>query len=506
MSNSPLECLQYIQQNGPLANLFRTEEQRYIYDTGTGKVLECSELEYGILKAILSDIPIKKELEKLRVENSNGEVEEAIYNVYNAIISEDILNVEAEKRFSSPNHLINLSDNINTKLRQVLLEVTEKCNLRCRYCTYEDEFKINRNHGHKDMSLEVAYSALDYLATHGDKEEVYISFYGGEPLLRIDFIKNCVDYVINKIDAKKINFNLTTNLTLMTQEVAEYFNSIPNFIIMGSLDGPEEIHNRYRIDTTGKGSFEKTRIGLKNLLKAFGDDAKNRIILSMVYAPPCSRDKLDAIQNFLDEEGIEGIKVRITYPAEGSVPREDRQKEAEDITLIEWSKERLISSIYNNEVKKPFSQDLLDYYLQSIHQIVVTDKAEFALPLNACCVPGQQRIYVSCDGDINICERILGPYSIGNVYEGVDVNLIKKVYVDDYKMASYPTCSKCWASKLCTQCYATIFTNGEFDLEKRNNCCFVTKSVLNEAFNLYYKIYQFDINQLSYLNHLEVYT
>ncbi len=97
------------------------------------------------------------------------------------------------------------------------------------------------------------------------KNEFYITFYGGEPLLNFSLIKQCVEYVKTLNCSNTIMYSLTTNLTLMTQEIAEYLASVPNFTVVCSIDGNQELHDEHRKGLDGKGSFEYTMEGLKKI-------------------------------------------------------------------------------------------------------------------------------------------------------------------------------------------------------------------------------------------------
>lgn len=108
----------------------------------------------------------------------------------------------------------------------LVLQVTQKCNLRCSYCVYSGDYK-NRNHSQKEMSWETAKEAVDYLYGHSmSSEDIYISFYGGEPLLMFRLIKEVVEYVKREYCQRTVHFNLTTNGTLFTPEIVQYLLKI----------------------------------------------------------------------------------------------------------------------------------------------------------------------------------------------------------------------------------------------------------------------------------------
>lgn len=172
---------------------------------------------------------------------------------------------------------------LDNKLRQVTLELTEKCNLRCRYCIYNEDYDEKRNHGTKDMTKEVATAAIDYANAHGDVEKgIAVTFYGGEPLVNFDLLKYCIDYSTKTITNKGLSFSMTTNATLMTKEIAQFLASVDGLSVLCSIDGPEAIHNSYRKYINGEGTFKEAIRGLKYLVEAFGERARSQLSISMV--------------------------------------------------------------------------------------------------------------------------------------------------------------------------------------------------------------------------------
>ncbi|WDV44643.1 radical SAM protein [Clostridiaceae bacterium M8S5] len=489
-----LRNLDYIKKNNPLGVLFKTDNNSYLFDTGTCKVVRCKNFEFYILDCILSNRTLSQDILMERFRLEEEDLAKKLINFCNIIKSEDLLNVTLKRSFVSPNHN-NLKDNIESDLRQLVLEVTEKCNLRCKYCTYSKDFNNTRNHGYKNMSVDIALSAIDYLKEHGNKKEVVISFYGGEPLIMVDLIKKCVAYASKTITDRKLIFTTTTNLTLMTPKLANYISSIENFIVIGSLDGPKDIHDKYRVDINNSGTFDKAINGLKYLINALGDDCKSRLLINSVYTPIYSKQKLDYIANFFNEDWLpEGIANMITYPEDGSVPSEfykgmDTRYDVED-SLFSWCKQDFVDNVMPNNKNKLSFKDVIDGGLKAVHKRRVSSSADFNLPLNGCCVPGGQRIFISPNGDIRICEKIMGPTIVGNVTNSINIYKIKSLYIDDYCKLSIDDCSNCWLSKTCSLCYAHFYKNGVFDTEGRKNQCKVSKLSFKSALEFYWNCYE----------------
>ena len=151
------------------------------------------------------------------------------------------------------------TDVLNTPMSQLILIVTEDCNIRCRYCIYSDNYPHVKGYSKKNMSFEVAKKAVDaYMALHkkrvesGYRRKPMLTFYGGEPLLNFDLIKQVVDYC-NEMNYDPRIF-MTTNATLMTDEMIDYI--IENHIVVTfSLDGFKENNDRNRVFFNERGKI-----------------------------------------------------------------------------------------------------------------------------------------------------------------------------------------------------------------------------------------------------------
>jgi uncharacterized protein len=208
---------------------------------------------------------------------------------------ENVLLARRATQFGYSQYL-NFEDLVDSSFKILVLETTEQCNYRCRYCIYNPAYAHRRNHGDRAMSAHIASASIDYLDKHSSKlDSVSITFYGGEPLIGFDLIKSCVDYSRSAINKNKtVNYSLTTNGSLITKDVARYLNENA-FNITLSLDGPKDDHDSYRIDSGNKGTFERTIGGLINLHEAFGKSFSTRVVINTVYTPPYSEAKLDRL-------------------------------------------------------------------------------------------------------------------------------------------------------------------------------------------------------------------
>ena len=154
----------------------KTPKEYYVYDRNTNKLLRISQLEYDQLS---------------EVEKGNRDFDDFVHK--EKFQSRGFLKDNVVERIEHPE--LNLLEHyVSHRIHQLVLQVTQNCNLRCDYCVYSGNYD-NRTHSNKVMSFDIAKKAMDYLILHSDElDEIVIGFYGGEPLLNFELIKKCVEY------------------------------------------------------------------------------------------------------------------------------------------------------------------------------------------------------------------------------------------------------------------------------------------------------------------------
>ena len=492
-----------------LGKLFRTKQKGYVYDLGTGKVLECGEMEYQILESIFQH----NNLEGL-----------ASLNIDDAVLS-DVLNniisvIESIKLFQAPplTEYTSLHGNfdavkkeIENNLRQVTLELTESCNLRCKYCIYSESNEIYRNFSGEDMTWSTAKKAIDYALKHSGNG-VSITFYGGEPLLRFELLKQCVEYAKKMSNGKEITHSMTTNLTLMSKDIAKYLAEQDMFSVVCSLDGPEDIHDENRITTDGKGSFNKVLQGLNYLVEAYGDRAEQHLSLSMVIALPATSQKLEKIQKFLDSLSWLPSKMtkNISYVTTSSSERNERLEmkkmhhegklffDSYD-PLSDWYKEK---TIFSDDIDSEtiFTSSFTQSAHLRIHKRCITGVPVGLYGLNGCCHPASRRLFVTAEGNFSLCEKIGKAPFVGNVRDGININSIKKHYIDDFINITKKICADCWAIKLCGVCYVDCYNTDGIVEEFKKDLCGYTLINLERSLIDYHEVLERFPERLEYLN------
>ena len=478
---------------------FDTSERLYFYDAGTGKIMECTEKEYTFLEKLFA-----KEKECINVPENDSIILE--------LMQENLLKLARVERLYTRDHVEDLEYNIKNNLYQINLEVTEKCNLRCKYCIYHEGCSSNRNFGYDDMPLEVAQAGIDYAAQNAG-EDIAITFYGGEPLIKFDLIKWCVEYAKEKLQGKNLSFNLTTNLTLMTAEMAEYFASVEQFNLLCSLDGDEQSHDAYRVYQDGRGSFAAAIQGLKLLTDAMKDEAVNRLSINAVFAPPYTIEHVQRIYDFFEklEWFPKDMKVTLTYPSEGSV---DDKAEIESLTyekdgeyyvfnpLVEWNSKMLSDG---EKALSQFNDDSLVKRLLKIHNRRIEDTPFELHGFNSCCIPAARRLFISTSGDLRVCERVGISPTIGNIMDGgVDVEKVRKSYIDEYNERSIEDCKNCWAINLCGICYAMCYDENGCNAEMKREECWKERRSIKKNLQEYYEFKEKNPAYITSLDEIEV--
>ncbi len=455
----------------PVFILFEAEGVPYIYDTGTNKLLECDPIEHKMLKIILTN----EHDEAFYILMQSWEpdlLNSKLNSLLESIKAEGLLQMNPSLvKFSHPD-FDDYANYINGNQEMLILEVTEQCNLRCKYCIFDDGNDIDmRGHGNKIMDTQTAFKSVDMFAERNVKRnEASIAFYGGEPLIRMDLIKEVVEYSKTKIKDKTLRFAVTTNGVLLDESVAKFLFE-NNFNIMVSLDGPEKIHDENRVDLQGKGSYSKVIKNVEKMVEVFGEEAKTRIMLSMVYAPPYFENKIDVIQNFVSTHpSLKELGLTLVYPQAGTTIKPKDVQQLQD--LDGWSKNKIQATANDALEASDIAQNGMVKIILRIMRRQITDNPVHSIYPSGCCVPGARKVFVRTDGTIQLCEKMdFSAPDIGNINTGLDIDKAKEKFVDDLFKDGIADCSYCWLNRLCPMCYVDMYKSGSFSAEKRAITC-----------------------------------
>lgn len=471
----------------------KTKKYDYIYDGNTGNILRV----HPVVKKILTEyfeVEEKEMVCKLQKEYSKKEIDKGMQQIAFAI--EKGLLAERPKAIYTDGILKQIPYSLENSLGGVCLAVTQQCNLRCKYCTYSGIYgNQNRFHSDQIMSFETAKKAIDYtIARSTNRDEYHISFYGGEPLIGFDLIKDCINYVTSKYPGKRYDFNITTNGTLLTEEKLDFL--VKHMVrVYISIDGPEEYHDEYRVYSNQKGSFRDIKQNLLCIKDKYPKYYHEKVHFGVTISPFRS---LQQIEDFIAEDEIfhKNCYIRVSSVNGGIEDDIYKKKRTEEAI-----REQFIDDVFINLrylVSKTRGDD--DYlhrtrvakeFCDSVN--VINDRrkvvaSERVLP-GGPCLPGA-RLFVNTNGDFVICEKANEAsecLKFGNVDDGLDVEKARKI-IEDYFELTEKECLSCWAYLNCSICPVQIEGDEELSRSKKLQQCEWVKTHLYHELVLYLAI------------------
>ncbi len=346
----------------------------------------------------------------------------------------------------------------DSNLEHLVLTVTDQCNLRCAYCLHGADLDGIRPHGPGQMSREVAARAVDYfLERCAPEKRPAISFYGGEPLLRLDLLEELVDRIRTHPRGREAHLVIDTNGHRLDDAaiglVVEH-----GLCLQVSLDGPRQIHDRHRRTTSGEPTFDSIMSNLDRLLWR-EPEAHRRLNFVCTLAPPVDADAVERFFNAFPLFITHGIKaepqLRVNladlHGLNWSASRDERQ------SLLDWmerKREAFVRAVAAGqyEVLGPFIKSVVEKRLRKLHRRTATVLGKTFSP-GANCVPGLEKLHVTVDGMFQPCERVGTGLMIGDVWEGLDREAVEELNQEFFEEVG-KGCEGCWALRLCRVCFA----------------------------------------------------
>ena len=433
--------------------LIKTPLKYYVYDRNKNKILNISKEEYQELYKLSKKEITEKEAVCLRKYQKYGYLKDSVL--------EEIIHPETKY----------IKHYLDHRVQFLILQVTQSCNLRCDYCTYSGQYK-NRVHSGKSMTWELAKKSIDYLYNHSNEvEKVRISFYGGEPLLRFDLIKQCIEYIKEAYPERNTTYGITTNGTLLSGKIAEFLIS-NKFSVTVSLDGSKKDHDSNRkFASNGEGSFDTIINNIKEISKHNQEFIKN-IRFNTVLNP---KSDYGTVRNYFSSEDVVcdagvGLSLMETINHKGDISFSDEFINIRRydyflllMAMIKKLKKEAISK-FMSEIKSGIDIDYTS--MEDINSL--NKKWHHAGP----CIAGAMRMFVNTDGVIYPCEKAVETseaMKIGEMDKGTDVSKVSKVM--NIGKITEKECKNCWAISWCSMCALYAEKDGKFDsAAKRKNC------------------------------------
>lgn len=410
-----------------------------VLDVNSGAVHIVDEAVYNVLD-FYKEMSEQEIINKLSDRFSQTELHEAIA---------EIKELEENKMLYTEDiyeQVIPMINKRNPVVKALCLHIAHDCNLKCKYCFAEE----GEYHGKRElMTTEVGKKAIDFLIkASGTRKNLEVDFFGGEPLMNFQVVKNIVEYArsLEKENNKNFRFTITTNGILLNDEIQKYINENMHNVVL-SVDGRQSVHDKMRPCANGKGSYDIVMPKYKKLA-----DSRNQT--DYYVRGTFTRHNLDFGKDVfhLADEGFKQISVE---PVVADLS-EDYAIQSEDLPSIFAEYEKLACDI----VERRKNGEWFNFF----HYMIDLTGGPCVTKRLVGCGSGTEYLAVTPTGDLYPCHQFVGieQFKMGTVDTGVEKPEIREQF-ENCNVYSKPACKKCWARFYCSGgCVANSYnTHGD---------------------------------------------
>ena len=428
-------------QKRPTFHTFEYRGDMLLYDLLSGTLLQLSRPTYLVLNGIehkYSEEVVKRQFQAEGILDSI----DAVVSTLNSLADEGMFREEPSP--TPRQRARTIKSLMSHRPRKMMLMVQTNCNLKCSYCY---EVLSGFHSTGKSMSLDAGKRSVDFLITRsGSRKDIEITFFGGEPLMNFPLIKELVDYSRTKGTevGKSLYFQLTTNATLLTDEVIEFLVR-HDFTIMVSLDGPPELSDIHRKDLAGKGVASKA---IENALRLVSAQRAAGQRPAMIRAT-MTHENHDSRSLYAYFKSLGFTRVMLGVSNGRATEKGPWDVQGEDILDLSAGLDTLIDdfvrSIDENSTPPPGAESIP----RNLSRLRAALDNPSVSPSIGCGV-GRNMQAFSASGNIYPCHRYAGEDSflLGSVDKGIDAARLRKYYKDVLDVKE-DHCSKCWARFTC---------------------------------------------------------
>ena len=411
-----------------------------ILDVNSGSVHSADALLYDAVKVLADLVPDMEKPMPLSSEQKQavrdalagqyeaGDVEEALEDIQALIDAEELFTADVYK-----DYVMDFKKR-QTVVKALCLHIAHDCNLACRYCFAEE----GEYHGRRAlMSFEVGKKALDFLiANSGNRVNLEVDFFGGEPLMNWDVVKQLVEYGRSREEEchKKFRFTLTTNGVLLNDEIMEFCNREMSNVVL-SLDGRKEVNDRMRPFRNGTGSYDL-------IVPKFQKFAESRGTKDYFVRGTFTRNNLDFSEDVLHfaDLGFEKLSMEPVV----SDPKEPYSIREEDLPKIMEEYDKLAKEFIRRKKE--------GRGFQFFHFMIDLSQGPCVAKRLSGCGSGTEYLAVTPWGDLYPCHQFVGmeDFLLGNVDEGITNPAVR----DEFKLCNV------YAKDKCKDCFARFYCSG----------------------------------------------
>ena len=460
-----------------MVHQYKLNGYNIVLDSCSGSIHVVDDIAYDIIKDFESkerDEIVKSLYETYKDSTSKEEIEKCYDDVLELVKDKTLFTKDAFEKYA--NKYKTKSGNV---IKALCLHVAHTCNLNCSYC-FASQGKFNGERA--IMSYETGKRALDFLIENsGARKNLEVDFFGGEPLMNFQVVKDLVKYArsIEKEHNKNFRFTLTTNGVLIDDDVIEFANKEMHNVVL-SLDGRKEIHDKYRVDYAGNGSFDKIVPKFQKLVQARG----NKDYYMRGTFTHNNPDFLKDIDTMLDLGFTElSMEPVVSKPGDECALTEDDKK------IIEKQYEELaLKMIERRKEGRPFT-----FY----HYMIDLTGGPCIYKRISGCGSGTEYMAVTPWGDLYPCHQFVGEekFKLGDIWNGV-TNVEMQNKFRECNVYAREECKDCWAKLYCSGGCAANSYHASGDIKgvykygcdlfkKRIECAVMVKvdETLNESKN-----------------------
>ncbi len=406
---------------------YKNNGYNIVLDVNSGSVHVVDELVYDIIEMYKNNTK-EQILDKLEHKYPAQEIEEAILEIEQLKENGQLFTEDTYKDM-----VIDFKKR-DTVVKAMCLHIAHDCNLACKYCFAEE----GEYHGRRAlMSLEVGKKALDYLIENsGNRRNLEVDFFGGEPLMNWDVVKELVKYGREKEKEynKNFRFTLTTNGVLLDDEVMEFVNKEMSNVVM-SLDGRKEINDKMRPFRNGKGSYDLIVPKFKKLA-----DSRNQT--NYYIRGTFTRNNLDFSKDVIEYADL-GFTQMSIEPVVAD-PEEEYALREEDIPKILEEYDKLAKEY----IKRKKEGRGFNFF----HFMIDLQQGPCVYKRMSGCGSGTEYLAVTPWGDLYPCHQFVGQeeFLLGNVFDGITNTEVR----DEFKLCNV------YEKDKCKECFARFYCSG----------------------------------------------
>lgn len=377
---------------------------------------------------------------------------------------EEICTLAKAEQLFLPDVYEPIAKNWNKKsvVKALCLHVAHDCNLRCKYC-FADTGEFHG--GRSLMSAEVGKKAIDFvIANSGSRRNIEIDYFGGEPLMNFDVVKEITEYAKEqgKVHGKNFRFTITTNGVLLNQEIKEYINQNMSNVVL-SIDGTKQTNDRMRYRVDGSGSYD-------TIVPKFQDLAESRNQDNYYVRGTFTAHNVDFAKDVIHLADL-GFKQTSVEPVVAP--------ETEEYALLDKHKQQVFEE-YEKLAQEYVKRKKEGNGFQFFHFMVDLDQGPCVIKRLSGCGAGHEYLAVTPEGDIYPCHQFVGntDFKMGNVTDGQMDGSIRSKF-EKSNVYTKEKCKDCFAKFYCSGgCSANAYNfNQDIDKPYELACEFEKKRV-----------------------------